>query len=142
MFAGVKTLFWDMDGNRVLLIRDRTREIALRLSNKDDWTLLKLLLGENREGVKTELAVEFEVSVEERFGTETLLGFVDMEPGGSDATVFEQDAVALLSLPEVGCRGSDLPKTPLGPLLLDPNQAIEQFNYNILTFATDLHIFS
>lgn len=110
----------------MLLINDLTREMALRLSKREDGTLLRLLLGDRREGVKTDPEEELEVSVVDKFGTETLLGFVDIELVVPDVTVLELDADALLSLPDAACRGSDpLPKLPALALLLDPSQAIE-----------------
>ena len=119
--AGVKTLFVEeTEGNRELLIRDRTREIALKLSKSEEETLIfKLLLGERGEEEKTEVEVDMGDSEVDRFGTETLFGLVDI----ADAEVPEEGStfIALASLPGA-TTGLSGPR-PKAPLLLDPSHA-------------------
>jgi len=114
----VKTELWeDTEGNRVLLMRERTREMALRLSKRDDDTLLfRLLLGESGEE-KTEVEVDIGDSEVERFGTETLFGLVDMAEVPEAGSTF----IGVTSRPAATTALSG--PRPKPPLLFDPSHA-------------------
>jgi len=99
----------EADGNLELLMRDRTREMALRLSKSEaeDGPAFKLLFVEGRVEEKTEAVVDMTVSEVVRFGTETLLGFMETveDPAG------ERSTSGLICFPG-GVTGLS-PKTPL-----------------------------
>lgn len=125
--AGVNRLLtaiaWvEAPGIRELLIKDRTREMALRLSKRDDdgeVPVLRLLLIEGRRGEEsTEEVVGIDDSGVARLGTETLLGFMDI----AGPPVEVGSVSPLICDPgDVPCPSGRLPKTPL---LFVPSQAI------------------
>jgi hypothetical protein len=92
------------------LISDLTLAIALKLSNKEDETLLKLLLGDRGDEVeKTELTEETDEeeggeSDEDRLGTDTLLGFdeiAEVEEGEEMFPVQEEEELVEHTPPTV-----------------------------------------